>query len=203
MQGFLVFRRLTDRGAKGAVAIEEQKIIDQVIAGDTQAFRPLVESYNRLVYTAVVNILRDPIAAEDIAQEAFLQAFLSLDKFCRQSSFSTWLVRIAVNKALDHLRRERARPGAADLTDAIPSNAPTPEKVLLQEETLWQLREEVLKLPPIYRKVIYDFYFHKLSYKEIAAKEGVSEKTVESRLYRARGMLRQMKTGGEGDVSAP
>lgn len=112
-------------------------------------------------------------------------------------------MRIAVNKALDYLRREKALPGAVDLTEAIPSSAPTPEKVLLQEEALWQLREEIGKLPPIYRKVIYDFYFHKLSHREIAAKEGVSEKTVESRLYRARGMLRQMGTGGEGDVSAP
>lgn len=185
------------------MAIDEEKIIDGVLAGDVQAFRPLVESYNRLVFTSVVNILRDPIAAEDIAQEAFLQAFLSLDKFRRQSSFSTWLVRIAVNKALDFLRREKARPQAVGLTDAIPSNAPTPENVLLVEESLWQLREEVQQLPPIYRKVVYDFYFNKLSHREIAAKEGISEKTVESRLYRARGMLRQKRTGGEGDVFAP
>jgi RNA polymerase sigma-70 factor (ECF subfamily) len=203
VQGFSFFQRLKGRGAKGAVAIDELKLIDGVLAGDVQAFRPLVESYNRLVFTSVVNILRDSIAAEDIAQEAFLQAFLSLDEFRRESSFSTWLVRIAVNKALDYLRREKARPPVVGLTDAIPSNAPTPENVLLEEEFIWQLREEVQQLPPIYRKVVYDFYFNKLSHREIAAKEGISEKTVESRLYRARGMLRQMRTGGEGDVSTP
>ncbi len=179
-------------------------LIEAVLAGDERAFRPLIESCSSLVYTSILKILRDPNASEDIAQEAFLQAFLSLDKFRMESSFSTWLVRIAVNKALDHLRREKARPPSQELMDALlDENAPNPEATLLKEEMIWQLREEVQKLPPIYRKVIYEYYFNRLSYREIAAKEGISEKTVESRLYRARNMLRENRAGGEGNVSAP
>lgn len=189
---------------KGAVGIDEHMLIEAVLAGDEQAFRPLVESCSSLVYTAILKILRDPNTAEDIAQEAFLQAFLSLNKFRRESSFSTWLVRIAVNKALDHLRREKRRPPSLELIDAMPDgNAPNPETMLLEEELIWQLREEVQQLPAIYRKAINEYYFNRLSYREIAAKEGISEKTVESRLYRAKNMLRENRAGGEGDVSAP
>jgi RNA polymerase sigma-70 factor (ECF subfamily) len=121
-----------------------------------------------------------------------------------ESSFSTWLVRIAVNKALDHLRKEKARPPSQELMDALlDENAPNPETMLLEEELIWQLREEVQQLPAIYRKAINEYYFNRLSYREIAAKEGISEKTVESRLYRAKNMLRENRAGGEGDVSAP
>lgn len=185
--------------------IDDMIAIDKVLSGDRQAFRPLVETYSRLVFAAVHRIVRDSEAAEDIAQEAFLQAYRSLRDFRRESSFSTWLVRIAVNKALDYCRQQKAVPYTQELQEhSIPDCEENPETSVLRQEMLWQMREKVQGLPAIYRKVIYEYYFNQLPYKEIAAREGISVKTVESRLYRAKALLKESVIGGEGEnVSHP
>jgi len=185
------------------VTIDELIAIKKVLAGDKQAFRPLVEAYSRLVYTSVVKIVRDPDTAQDIAQETFLQAFRSLASFRSESAFSTWLVRIAVNKALDHCRRLKVLPRTEELHDYICQDGPSPETEVLRQENIWQMREQIQRLPGIYRKVIFDYYFQESTYREIAQREGISVKTVESRLYRAKAMLKESMAGGEGNVSAP
>jgi len=187
------------------VAIDEKPIIEKVLAGDSQAFRPLVDENSRLVFTAVVKIVRDREVAQDIAQDVFLQAYRSLAKFRGESAFSTWLTRIAVNKALDYCRRRKARPQVEELPDFLPGeDGQNPETEVLKREEIWRMREEIKLLPEIYRNVLYKFYFRQLSYTEIAGQEDVSVKTVESRLYRARSKLRESMLGGEGEnVSAP
>jgi RNA polymerase sigma-70 factor, ECF subfamily len=92
------------------VGIDEQELLKRVAKGQKEAFPPLVEKYGRLVYTAALKIVRDPFMAEDIAQEAFLQAYRSLGTFRHESSFSTWLTRIVVNKSLDHCRKAKHLP---------------------------------------------------------------------------------------------
>lgn len=183
--------------------IEDLVAIKKVLAGDKQAFRPLVEANKRLVFTSVAKIVRDSDVAQDIAQEAFLQAYSSLVSFRGDSAFSTWLVRIAVNKALDYCRRQRVLPLRGEISDTLPCNDPSPESEVLAKEEVWQMRQQIKALPAIYRRVIHQYYFQELSYREIAEGEGITVKTVESRLYRARAVLRKSMAGGEGNVSAP
>lgn len=185
------------------MTIDDNIAIEKVLAGDKQAFRPLVEAYSRLVYTSVIRVVRDDDVAQDIAQDAFLQAYRSLASFRSESTFSTWLVRIAINKALDHCRHQRTKPQGEDIPYTLPCDGPGPESQVLAKEEVWLMREQIHALPAIHRRVIYQYYFQELSYKEIAEREGVSVKTVESRLYRARAMLRKSMAGGEGNVSAP
>lgn len=188
------------------MTIDEIQAINKVLSGDKQAFQPLVERYSRLVFTSALKIVRDRDIAEDIAQEAFLQAFRSLASFRGDAAFSTWLVRIAVNKALDYCRKMKDRDGAEDLGDYPLAHdcGNSPEDLALRKEEIWQMREQVRGLPVLYRKVVYAYYIQQLSYREIAEREGISIKTVESRLYRARAMLRESVTGGEGEnVSTP
>jgi RNA polymerase sigma factor (sigma-70 family) len=187
------------------VGIDEQELIKRVAEGQKDAFPPLVEKYSRLAYTAALRIVRDPFMAEDIAQESFLQAYRSLGSFRQESSFSTWLTRIVVNKSLDHCRRTRHLPSPHDPrvlsnNKAGPDSGPDPEAVFLEKEKKATLREKVMGLPGIYRRVIYQHYFNQQSYKEIALREGVSVKTIESRLYRGKALLRTTAGGGvEGD----
>jgi RNA polymerase sigma-70 factor (ECF subfamily) len=185
--------------------IREHKLVEEIIQGNSQAFQPLIERYSRLVYTSVLKIVRAPDIAEDIAQEAFFQAFRSLASFRGESAFSTWLVRIAVNKALDYCRRQKALLETEEMPANIADDGGgNPEAVFLKKEEMWRLREQVLNLPPIYRRAIYDYYFNELTYKDIAAREGVSVRAIESRIYRAKAILRNHSLGGEGeDVPAP
>ena len=191
-------------GRRGATVIEEHDLIQKILGGDSQAFQPLVERYNHLVYTAILKIVRDPNVAEDIAQEAFWQAYRSLDNFRGESGFSTWLTRIAVNKALDHCRRQRNVPQVQELGEDIPG-PDDPQTEILKKEELWLVREEIQNLPAVYRKVILDYYFNDMSYREIAHQDRVAVKTIESRIYRAKALLRNSGIGGDegGKVSAP
>lgn len=163
----------------------------------------MVEAHAPLVFTAVLKIVADKTVAEDIAQEAFLQAYQSRTSFRGESAFATWLTRIAINKAIDYCRWQRSQP----LPEVIPTNQashePCPLLELIAKEDAWQLREQIQTLPPLYRRTINQYYFLDLSYQEIAKEEGISVKTVESRLYRARTLLRKTIEGGEGNVSAP
>lgn len=188
---------------KGAMSIDDLAAIKRVLAGDKQAFRPLVEAYSRLVYTAVVRIVQDREAAEDIAQEAFMQAYRSLAGFRSESAFSTWLVRIAINKALDYCRRQRSSPRMEEIPDGLASDDRGPEAQVLAQEEIWRMREQIQALPEIYRRVICQYYFQERSYREIAQGEGVTIKAVESRLYRAKALLKKSMAGGDGNVSAP
>lgn len=167
--------------------------------GDSSAYQPLVERYRHLVYTTVVKIVRDEHTARDVAQEAFWQAYRSLNNFRGEAAFSSWLVRIAVNKALDFTRRQRRSrelplEQSVELADCP---APGPEEQVVEREMAAELLEHVERLPEIYRQVVRQHFIHYLSYKEIARREGVSVKTVASRIHRAKTMLRRMVGGRE------
>ncbi|MDO9533791.1 MAG: sigma-70 family RNA polymerase sigma factor, partial [Bacillota bacterium] len=114
-------------------------MISTVLKGDKKAFQPLVTKYNSLVYSTALRIVGNPDTAEDISQEAFLQAFRSLDKFRFQSSFSTWLVRIAVNKALDYCRQAESHAPFRDeqgvcCSEDLPGGTHNPEESVVKLE---------------------------------------------------------------------
>jgi RNA polymerase sigma-70 factor (ECF subfamily) len=133
--------------------------------------------------------------AEDIAQEAFLRAFRGLDSFKGEAQFSTWLYRISWNLCADWSRRHaRLRKKTRPIEDAedLPDERGQVEKRLLDEEDRVRVRDAVQGLDERYREPVVLLYFQKLSYEQIAAVMDIPLKTVETRLYRARGMLREM-----------
>jgi RNA polymerase sigma factor (sigma-70 family) len=90
-------------------SLNEKELIQQLQQGQEPAFRLLVETYRNRVYHTVLNILQDAAEADDAAQEVFIQVYESVGRFKEESSLSTWIYRIAVHKALDKLRRRKAR----------------------------------------------------------------------------------------------
>lgn len=168
--------------------------MNAVLAGRREAFTHLVTRYQGMVYRVCVKITGESESAKDLAQEVFIKAYKALPSFRGQSAFSTWLYRIAYRTCLDWKRsndREWKHRSSAAYTENDWVTSTTPEEEALQKETAAELDRSVNSLSEPYRSVVQMYYFKRRSYQEIAEKTGVSIKTVESQLYRARQMMRR------------
>lgn len=147
---------------------------------------------------------RDHGTAEDLAQEIFLKAYKNLHRFNGKSKISTWLYRIGVNTCIDWNRKQKNMVYIADQDlPPLQDEMSTESKVIAAEDNQ-QLHDVVASLPEIYRVVIMLYHFQNLSYKEISIVLDLPEKTIETRLYRARRKIKeqllQSKYGGEYHV---
>jgi RNA polymerase sigma-70 factor (ECF subfamily) len=157
--------------------------------GDRQAFGELVCRYRERVVNVVYRMCGDPQLAEEAAQEAFLRAWQRLATYKPGSSFHSWICRIAINLAIDRLRRERQSTSLDDLPLASP--AAGPEAAVERQERARQVQGAVLALPPECRAALILREYEGLSYQEIADALGIPIGTVMSRLSYARSQLRQ------------
>lgn len=174
-------------------------VVKQVQAGDVAAFDKLILKYRERLYGVVYNLTSNREDAADLTQDAFIKAFQSINRFQGQSSFFTWLYRIAVNTALTHLRKHRHRTffslenlqedqvGAQILAQLSDKKGADRDAQLreLQEK----LNEAMQKLSIKHRTVITLFEIDGLSHAEIAEITECSEGTVRSRLHYAKQFL--------------
>ncbi len=192
--------------------VDDHSLVQACRAGQTEAFGALVARYQDRLYPTVLRLIGSAEDAEDVLQDAFVRAFEKLDQFQGDSSFYTWIYRIAVNLALSGYRRRRARsllrPGfhrravvsPEDPPDLSPDSDPT---IPLERAEREKIVEAALnKLGPEHRAVVVlkDFDGHR--YEEISAILGVPVGTVRSRLHRARSELRE-RLRGLVDVEEP
>ena len=91
--------------------LDEQFLIEKLKQGDESAFKKILETWQDMVFNTAIGILQNAEDAEDVAQEVFVQIFESIKGFKAESKFSTWLYRITVSKALDHLRKKKRKKG--------------------------------------------------------------------------------------------
>lgn len=175
--------------------------IEGFLARDPQAFEELINQYKAYVFAIILRIINDPDDAQDIAQEVFMQLYRSLPEY-QPDHLKAWIGRITTNKAIDW-KRKRARQLALVDSDMERQTIPgvmdmSPEQMLLQQERESHMKDLCRSLPPRYSQVIIKYHFENKSYQQIAREEGISLKTVESRLYRARRLLRERwKEGAE------
>ena len=175
----------------------DQESIAKARVGDLDAFGRILDHYHKFLMAVIMPIIRDPVAAEDVLQETFIQVYRSLPQY-RDGSFKSWLARIATNKALDWKRAERRHPEETLLNgieDSFEGDRTTEEEAV-QREMSARLYSICNNLSEDYRRVFAAYYLDGKSYKELALMEGISIKTVESRLYRARKMIRANWEGG-------
>ncbi len=168
--------------------------VTAALQGDQDAFADLVYAYQDSVYNLCYRMLGERVEAEDAAQEAFLRAYLNLQRYDPQRPFKTWLLSIASNYCIDRLRRRRLQwmslddePTADRL--ALSSDEPEPEHATLTREHSAAVQALLNELSPDYRAVVVLRYWYDYSYVEIADMMDTTESAVKSRLFRARQAL--------------
>jgi len=181
---------------------EDAELVDEALGGNQLSFQLLVERYQERLFGLARHYTKSAVEVEDIVQDSFLKAYRRLATFQRQSSFSTWLYRIAVNTALDYLKRSGRSPVQVvedpELT-AAPQRAQAgsgaavaaPDANLARQEVARITAEVLEELPEIFRTVLVLREFEDLSYQEMADVLGISIGTVESRLFRARARFKE------------
>lgn len=167
----------------------ETGLIEKSRLGDRSAFGELVYHYQQSVVHVVYRMCSDLDLAEDAAQEAFLRAWLHLDSFQPGTSIRNWLYRIAINVALDKLRREHGTPLDIELVEAA-DPADSPETELVHKERSQRVQQAILSLSEPIRAVLVLREYGGLSYQEIANSLDIPIGTVMSRLNYARNSLR-------------
>src|SRR5262245_45246078 len=180
----------------------ENHLIENVLAGRHEQFHELIAPYRRGVYLTAYDILQVAADAEEVAQEAFLKAFRALRSFRRESQFSTWLFRIAVNEARMKLRKRREVPletvfpdedDDGDYTPAMLADwREIPSDALLKEETRRLVRESIAALPEKYREVLTLRDVNGKNIAETSEILRISIGNTKVRLLRARLMLRDL-----------
>ncbi|MBR4193518.1 MAG: sigma-70 family RNA polymerase sigma factor [Oscillospiraceae bacterium] len=179
--------------------MDEKSIIEQVLAGDNDAFGQLVQEYQTKVYNLALRMCGSQDDAFDLSQEAFFRAWRNLPGFQFDSSFSTWLFRLTVNICLDWLRAKKRRPTVSlttindedeELQLDVPDPGMSPEELLLAAEDRAELTRALNELPVEYREILTLRAINDMSYTEIAEVLKLREGTVKSRLSRARNALR-------------
>ena len=168
--------------------MDEETIITSVLRGDINQYEQLVSRYHVGLIIHCERLTSDREAAEDIAQEAFIKAFERLGAFDgTKSRFSTWLYKIATNKAYDYLRANKRSVPTEDIDDLATEAAPD----YASEETNRHVRDAVAALqPPTHRQVVEAYYWHGKSYQQIADDMNIPINTVRTWLRRAKQQLR-------------
>ncbi|UCE19424.1 MAG: RNA polymerase sigma factor [Gemmatimonadota bacterium] len=185
----------------------EQRLIEQLKAGETEAFRELVERYKKQAYYVAYDLMGTHEDAEDISQEAFIKVYQSIGSFRGEAQFSTWLYRIVVNLCISEKRKKSSKemeyygdtiPEAAHhAQDIDPSEHP--EKALQSQKIQEHIREALDKLPSQQKTVFVLRFYQDLSLKEIGRIMKLSEGTVKSHLFRTLRKLREYLKFYEAD----
>ncbi len=171
-------------------------LIKKARRGDGRAFSMLIENHERFVFNVVYRITGNAEDARDVSQEAFIKAFKNFESYDESSAFSTWLYRIAVNTAIDFIRR-RKKENSISFEDYIvdeknqKGDSGIEEKVI-SKEGVKNIISAVNMLDDEFKTVIVLRDMEGMDYKEISDITGLPLGTVKSRLSRGRGKLRQM-----------
>lgn len=189
----------TENQKLSTIEDNESAIIREILDGNTQKFSILLTRYNQTVYRVVKTIIRNETEAEDAMQEAYISCFNNLKNFNHESRFSTWLTRIAINSALQHLRQKNtimkklsdfaaSRPVSVFASSLSNHN---PELLMITEENKGRIEQMIDALPQKYRQVFILSVIEKMTSEDIAALLDIDPANVRMRLSRSKEMLRK------------
>lgn len=182
----------------------EESLINKLIQEDPSAYKTFVDAKKNKVFNTCYGFLHNRQDADDVSQEVFIEVFQSIGRFNRESSLSTWIYRIAVNKSLDFLRKAKRKKRWAELTrigtsendnqDEWYGHDETPDIALEQKERMEALKKAVDGLPTNQKAAFNLHKYEELSYKEIAEILETSVPSVESLMHRAKNNLKKRLT---------
>jgi RNA polymerase sigma-70 factor (ECF subfamily) len=180
--------------------VSDDSLVAQAQKKDYQAFEELVKRYEGKIYGHTLRMVGNREDAQDVLQETFLNVFKSLENFRGDSSFSTWIYRIATNNALMRLRKlshaerelnDELPPPESMKRQALASHILDPKDAFLEKEMLRELDKAVERLPEKYRTIFLLRDVEEFSTDRTATVLGISEAAVKSRLHRARLFIRE------------
>lgn len=188
--------------------MKDEDIISQILKGEQELYSVLIDRYSGKVYSTAYRYTHNHEEARDLVQDILIKVYNNLSKFKLDSKFSTWLYRIAVNSCIDWNRKNSSRliklawsSDENDILENLTDESAEPEQALLKQEHRELIEALVKEMPEIYKTVLILYYFEELKIQEMSLVLECPKKTVETRLYRARSILkarfRQELSGGE------
>lgn len=180
---------------------KDELLVAMAQKGDLTAYEALVQRYQHKVFNLASKMVNNREDALDIAQEIFMQIYLALPGFRGESVFSTWMYRVASNKCLDYLRKKKVEKEKTvtsfEENVMFGDSRDSPEDLVIRREESRRVREALDSLPRHYRIVLILHHYQQLRYIEIAEVLNQPVKTVATRLYRAKLILKKKLIGGE------
>lgn len=168
---------------------DDLKLVERCLNGDHGAFETLVDKYQKVIFNLAYRISNDFTDAEDIAQTVFLKVFEKLDSFDKNYKFFSWIYRIAINESLNTVAKRRPTD---EINENLHAQEQRADEYLLRKETAGQIQDALMELQPQYRVLIVLKHYANCSYREIGFILDIDEKTVKSRLFTARQLLKNV-----------
>lgn len=187
----------TVRENASSSSLEDDKFVKRAIEGDQDAYKQLMDKYQKPLYFHVLKMVRNHEQVEDLVQEAFMKAFNNLNSYNTNYAFSTWLYRITTNHTIDYLRKKKLKTTSindpvktkdGEMEIQISDDAET-DRNIIRNERKKIIHNAINDLPKKYRRVIEMRHLQELSYQEIADQLDLPLGTVKAHIFRAREML--------------
>jgi len=183
--------------------LRDEALVKAILDGQTGLFEELVDAYKDRIFSMACRFTGSIHEGQDLAQEIFLLIYRNLKSFKGQSSLSTWIYRVSLNRCLDWQRKQKRMKWKLfqaiqkeekdiDIFQNLASSVDTPEEAYLKQEEQKILHEKIRRLPEKYQVVIILYHFQDCSYQQISEILDIPVRTVETQLYRAKQKLRKM-----------
>ena len=178
----------------------DQQLVARVQKGDKRAFDLLVLKYQHKIFAIISRFIKDPVEVQDVAQEAFIKAYRAMGNFRGDSAFYTWIYRIAINTAKNHLVSRGRRPPSSDVeiedaeiytTGDQLKDVASPEQNIARDQLQVEVQKAIMGLPEDLRTAVTLREVEGFSYEDIAEVMGCPVGTVRSRIFRAREAIDQ------------
>jgi RNA polymerase sigma-70 factor (ECF subfamily) len=179
-------------------SLEDDKLVKKAIGGNENAYKQLVEKYERAIYFHILKMIKDREQVEDLVQETFVKAFDNLNTYSTNYAFSTWLYRIATNHTIDYLRKKKLKTLSIDeprktkdgkMDMQLRDESAGTDRDIIRKQRQKVVQNAINNLPDKYRKVIEMRHMEEKSYKEIANVLDLPLGTVKAHIFRARELL--------------
>lgn len=174
------------------MSISEEILIDETCKGDIRSFAALVELYKAKIYNVIFRIIRDTEDADEVCQDVFLSVYKNIDKFNKESKFSTWLYRIAYNLSINKLKSNHRQLTKVGLEEYRAFVIDPSENASDDNEEYEILNTTINTLGETDRSIIMLYYYDDMSVKEIAYIIGISEQNVKVKLHRCRAKMYEL-----------
>lgn len=175
---------------KQASSSEDLILAREILAGNQASFATLAKKYRKRIFSLGYGFFRNADDAEDFVQDVLVKVYVSLSTFRGESQFSTWLMRIAYNTAINSIKRRKEYTSLAEDFDIIDPSE-NPEEKHMRECSRDAIRDALKELPERYRVCVDMFFFYDMPYAEICDVTGLPVNTIKSHVFRAKKLLKE------------